>query len=68
MNNLVVIGQILIWQLLFLETIITFIVSYKFDNLLLPDRKWYEPPHDKTNKMTWASAQTDQSFRCVLTG
>ena len=23
-----------------------------------------EPEHDKTNKMTWASAQSDQSFRC----
>ena len=38
----------------------------------------YEPPHDKTNKMTvrpaksqisaWASAQSDQSLRCVLNG
>ena len=35
-----VIGQILIWQLLFLMTIITFIVSSKFHNLLLLEGKW----------------------------
>ena len=25
----------------------------------------YEPKHDKTNKMTWASAQSDQSLCCL---
>ena len=40
-TELVVISQMLIWQLLFLVTSITFIVNSKFHNLLLLEGKWF---------------------------
>ena len=58
-TELAVIGQILIWQLLFLVTIITFIVSSKFHNLRLLERKWFTNyylmfiRHSLEQKETW---------------
>ena len=35
-----------------------------------PRRKHFEPPHDKTNKMTFVPSedQSDQSLPCALSG
>ena len=38
--------------------------SLHFDSKI-SNEVWFEPPHVKTNKITCASAQTDQSLLCT---
>ena len=61
------------------ESIESFEIERNYNEISVDPRRGskFEPRHDKTNKMSvrpaklrsaWASAQSDQSFRCALNG
>ena len=62
--ELVVISQLLIWQLLFLVTSITFIVNSKFYNLLLLEGKWFTSYYVMRSMVLFIQQSPEQTETC----